>query len=687
MSTLKRLSLSSPFRSQIEEALPPLCQPLNTRSNRASCIFAFKAWLTIITDNLFNYGFSEDSVLSRLGRFTNDFVCTTEPSLVLMCCKVAYDLLLDVISRKVELTYLGFKDRVSTSFTETINMDAFLAPVNRQLSVILNGKSVYENGVWSSDFTNEVKSVLAFFGFLIKLPLSNTMLESKALDDYMALEVNYPKMIVSNPYLPKLECLLANWLKDFQYDGSRCQHGKGAVADSKSYQLDKYRNLSSDSLLEYLFRENYEDGFTAFAPLGLRINPLKRVSKIVFVPKNVSKLRTISMEPASLQYVQQGVMLTLYDYFKVHPYLRNHIQLDDQTVNQSLAYDGSITNKYATIDLSQASDSVSYEIVKYAFRRIRPLYRWLIGSRSSHTMLPNGDIIKLNKFAPMGSALCFPVETLIFAAIAKIAVDEAQSDGILGIDENGQVMNHYTAYGDDIIVPTPAYSYAVRILESFNFSVNETKSYNDSPFKESCGGNYYCGREVTPIKWRCALEDNGSIGPDAYDALCSCINNCSASNFRITRAFILQFLRDNNLKPLFSEDQNKSPAIYSSHCTNFHLRRKWCASKNPQKPSYQKWEFLYNSTGVVRANNLTSEKDKEDIDSIEYFVSLRRKNDNYRVSDSQKKPWKLVTTEIRENNMSYDPRRKVLSYDVAQKLSTLSIMEKIRKFTCGKASV
>lgn len=651
--------------------MPQLCLPLDTSSNRASCIFAYKAWVTSIADLLYNNNSSVDSVTDRLTRFTNDFICTTEPSLVLKCCKVSYDLLIDFISKKVEVTYSGFKDQISAELPIAVNLDAFLAPVNRLLSAALLSECSYVNGIWRSDKSKEIKSLLAFFGFLTKLPLSNTKLEEDALLDYTDFEENYPILDVSNPYLRQLKNIITIWFKDFRYDGSKSRHGKGAVADAKAYQLDKFRHITTDVRLDYLFNENYIDSLATFAPLGIN-GLLDRCSTVVFVPKNVSKLRTISMEPTSLQYVQQGVMTELYDFFKAHKYLRNHIQLEDQTVNQSLAYDGSITNNYATIDLSHASDSVSYQLVKYLFSGIRPLYRWIVGSRSDYTRLPNGERIKLNKFAPMGSALCFPIETAIFAAIAQLAVSETRKDRGLCKDAWGQNLSHFTAYGDDIIVPVAAYPYARRILQSLNFSVNEQKSYGDSPFKESCGGNYYCGLDVTPLKWRTLLDEKGLIGPKGYVSLCTCINNANEKHLKITRAFILQVLRNSNLKPLFTPDSDKSPAIYSTHCTNFHLKKVWHGSNKPFKPNYQKFQFVYKSVSTTSVP--AHPKDKEDIEKILYFQSLIK-------TRGCQGMW------ILGNNMCYSPKNHTLTCDASQQLSGLSVMEKVLKFSRGLADV
>lgn len=670
MSTLKRLSLLSPLLSQIEEAMPQPSSPIDTASNKASLILAYKAWVTSTSDLLYNYGKTDDSVIIRLTRLVNDVICKLEPSLVLECCKLCYDTLLDFLSNKISLTYSDFKDLITaTTHNESIS-EALVAPINTSLSRVLSRVLEYKAGIWSSTNMDDIQLVQSYFGFLIKLPLSNVKLEEDALQDYVDLESNYKPLDLTNPYLPCLRNIITEWFKTFRYDGKRCRHGKGAVADAKSFPLDKYRNMNLDMRLEYLYKRNSFIGIHEYLPIPAKYN-LDRCSRLVFVPKNVSKLRTISMEPASLQYVQQGVMLEMYDFFKCHKHLKKHVRLSDQTVNQSLAYDGSITNKYATTDLSHASDSVLYKLVKYLFSKTPEVYRWLVGTRSDYTLLPNGVRIKLKKFAPMGSALCFPIETAIFAAIAELAVTLCHEQGINCDCTTGIYNDHYSVYGDDIIIPLQVYDTVCKILVSLGFSVNESKSYCDSPFKESCGGNYYCGRDITPLKWKVILADDGSVTPKAYMSICSTINMCSDRKLKSTRALLLHLLRDNGINPLFSTSVVKSPMIFSTHCTNFHLKRVRCYSQNVNKPNYQKEQFVY--TAVQSVALPVKPEDRQDIDDILYFHKLRKE----------------FKTDISymTNNMSYDTHTRSLTTDVSQSFNKLSVIEKQLKFSRGEVDV
>jgi hypothetical protein len=65
-------------------------------------------------------------------------------------------------------------------------------------------------------------------------------------------------------------------------------------------------------------------------------------------------------------------------------------------------------------------------------------------------------------------------------------------------------------YGDDIIVPSLFYEEAVNGLQRIGLIVNLSKSFADGPFRESCGGEYYNGIDVTPVRVRKFIRSQGS---------------------------------------------------------------------------------------------------------------------------------------------------------------------------------
>jgi hypothetical protein len=197
--------------------------------------------------------------------------------------------------------------------------------------------------------------------------------------------------------------------------------------------------------------------------------------RLEFVPKNAKTYRSVIVEP-----VLNGLyQLALGDHM-TRRLAAFGVDLRDQTRNQDLALSGSLTGDLATLDLSAASDSVSTELVF----SLLPL-DWAIGlarGRTGH-VLYRGNRLALEKFSSMGNGFTFPLQSLIFWALARAICDN---------DETVSV------YGDDIILPSARSAEFIRLLTCTGFTVNEEKSYTEGPFRESCGRDFYRGIDVRP---------------------------------------------------------------------------------------------------------------------------------------------------------------------------------------------
>jgi len=90
-------------------------------------------------------------------------------------------------------------------------------------------------------------------------------------------------------------------------------------------------------------------------------------------------------------------------------------------------------------------------------------------------------------FSSMGNGFTFELESLLFWAIVKTTCYLTGTRGIVSV------------YGDDIICPTEASNDVQWALEFFGFQVNTEKSFSTGPFRESCGGHYYDGFDITPF--------------------------------------------------------------------------------------------------------------------------------------------------------------------------------------------
>jgi hypothetical protein len=206
-------------------------------------------------------------------------------------------------------------------------------------------------------------------------------------------------------------------------------------------------------------------------------------NRFTTVPKDSTKDRGIAVEPSINLFYQLG-------YGSV---LKNRLSragldlLKAQQIHRQVAYESSIRGHFATLDLSNASDTVCSNLVKLLLPR-----RWfeaLNMLRSPRTLI-DGKWVLLEKFSSMGNGFTFELETLLFLALSITAVRQHNSLAVVGED--------VYVFGDDIIVPTESVQSVMSVLRFFGQSINKTKSFVEGPFRESCGGDYFEGMDVRP---------------------------------------------------------------------------------------------------------------------------------------------------------------------------------------------
>lgn len=213
-------------------------------------------------------------------------------------------------------------------------------------------------------------------------------------------------------------------------------------------------------------------------------------NRFTTVPKDATKDRGICIEPGGNVFLQLGV----------GRFIRRRLKLfgidltTGQDLHCALAQSGSLSGEIATIDLSSASDTVAIKLVKLLLPE--EWFELLFSLRAEKTLV-DGKWFYLEKFSSMGNGFTFELETLIFGAIAAVV-----SGGRLGID--------VFAYGDDLIVPSASGSEVVHALRYFGMIPNERKTFLSGPFRESCGGDFFDGRGVTPYRVKEVPNDPAS---------------------------------------------------------------------------------------------------------------------------------------------------------------------------------
>jgi hypothetical protein len=255
------------------------------------------------------------------------------------------------------------------------------------------------------------------------------------------------------------------------------------------------------------------------------------VSRLLFVPKDSRGPRTISCEPKELMFVQQGMCRKLMSLF--HNRTHGRINFVDQKVNGSIALASSQSGEFATIDLQDASDRVSTKLVDLLFPQWT--LKYLHALRSTSTRLPDGSLFRdHSKFAPMGSAICFPIESLVFWSLAVTA-------GInIGMSVTDAKASTYV-YGDDIIIKPAVFPELVRLYERLALKVNVSKSYVDGPFRESCGVDAWKGINVTPLKIKKDISRRSPDGALAA-AMCDIATRCFSLDYRKTGDYVFNLV-------------------------------------------------------------------------------------------------------------------------------------------------
>lgn len=205
-------------------------------------------------------------------------------------------------------------------------------------------------------------------------------------------------------------------------------------------------------------------------------------NRFTTVPKDCTKHRGIAVEPSINSFFQLGYGRVLRSRLRGFG-----INLDDgQDIHKRVACEASSRGHLCTIDLSSASDTVSRNLVKLLLPT-----RWfsVLDDLRSHKTLFKGNWWLLEKFSSMGNGFTFELETLVFLAL------------VLACDPTGHKLvpgRNVFVFGDDIIFPSEFSKEVIATLSFSGLTVNESKSFVDGPFRESCGGDYFEGVDVRP---------------------------------------------------------------------------------------------------------------------------------------------------------------------------------------------
>ncbi len=318
-------------------------------------------------------------------------------------------------------------------------------------------------------------------------------------------------------FLRRVRLRLLSWLgraPDDEELKKRARHGPGTTFSStvaNPTAADKYSDMMTLTSKATVHLLNLAG--TKWMGLTTRLfdNSLEDCIEVTpgnrhaVVPKTALTDRNIAVEPTVNLYFQLAVGNAIRSRLRK----RAGWDLDHvQPIHREMAKLGSANDSFATIDLSNASDTLSKNLVRILLRDAyegepceRESFSWLDileDLRSTRTRV-EGRWHLLEKFSSMGNGYTFELETCVFAAIAAECLMLKGIEPVLG--------HNLFVFGDDIIVPKETYELVVKTLRWCGFEINTKKSYSAGFFRESCGGDFFNGAPVRGFYLKAALSN------------------------------------------------------------------------------------------------------------------------------------------------------------------------------------
>lgn len=456
----------------------------------------------------------------------------------------------------------------------------------------------HEYLTWRQTHDPEIlRYILTFLWFGKKLRYDDPDLPATALAAWHLVEERLHSIQLPTALLQDLRKILAFLLPEEPDLRDEPRHGPKSVAEKSGVVTKHWKNsnVRFDEKLDRAFiqggmkraRRDWSPPLNNVIPdVGLweagrldRKKRTRRVSKLLFVPKTIKTARSICKEPCAFMYFQQEVLSGFQRAFRKGS-LKRFVQLESQDRNKSLSGLGSLWGHLDTIDLSAASDSVSWQLVREIFPR-QWLY-YLTATRTPTVQLPTGELVHVEKFAPMGSAVCFPVQCTVFLAIVLLAYlrrDTGTTDDNtpcfsrrrmmsllrriddFGIESAFDVLLYrpIAIYGDDIICDSRITSDVTHLLNTLGFEVNQSKSFTgQQAFRESCGAYWLEGFDVTPMLFRIKPGSLLGVTPKQLASVIAGANNAGSAGLHSLQLLYIRWALSAKMEPDVIESNRTS---------------------------------------------------------------------------------------------------------------------------------
>jgi len=598
---MRRFVIDSSYFSSMSE---------RDRANQQSCSLLISSYLTLLADS--PLGSNKPPLVYH--KFLREFQIHGVKETIIRFTSLAHELVSSVHGRN-PTSIGGFID----GFKDTPVFKEYL--------------SFYRTGNVAL-----VRWIYTFLSFGKKMEFVDPSFHEVAFRDWCNNEDRLTDLLLPEDTVDFIKRILSVVLPPFRFQNFWPKFGPGSVSErGVGRRKSKIENLHFDPYIDrFLFHGPIGNwGYGKEKGLSSEVLPIpslwepargisSRISYLAFVPKNVKTARSICMEPNTLMFFQQGVLQQMIKSIE-SSVIGTFIRFDDQSFNRRLSQIGSRTGLIDTLDLSSASDCLSYDLVKKVFP---PSWQIVMRATRSHSaILPGGDIRPLKKFAPMGSALCFPTQCVIFCVVCILAACLDSYERIhpsipmtawLTADKINECIRRFWQhtsttsigyqplgiYGDDICVDSSLTDKVKSILTSLGFLVNDSKSFTgNQAFRESCGGFFLLGHDITPLYFS-IKGVRGFASPEHVASQVQLINRCwersYKNTYRFLRKSILTWGSKNTLNPIPHVSDPHDFGILCRSPVNSHLRKRY--NKDYQRHEVRAWTITY--TKRLRYGNL-----------------------------------------------------------------------------------
>jgi hypothetical protein len=360
---------------------------------------------------------------------------------------------------------------------------------------------------------------LVYFVYKLEIPSTKDQ-KDELLKDFVEVDAGLDKPSnIDQQWLEETSDLIRDIFASFDPTDILPKHGPGAVATGeRNHEKHVFKRIYKSVEEVYPFTEYFEYSLSAVADRWHLYKDLEFLeegtAKVVLVPKDSRGPRIISCEPLEIQWIQQGLGNAVRQHLERWHLTKGHVNFTSQMVNRRLALEGSKNQKWVTLDMKEASDRVSVWLISELFRKVPRLLEALLATRSGYTRLPSGQIVRLKKFAPMGSNLCFPIQSVVFYALAVTSVMQyyRETNPVMGARARAQKARAAVyVYGDDIIVRSEVYAAVLNKLPTTGLMFNVGKCCTAGFFRESCGCDAFKGIDVTPLRIKKLYDDRRTI--------------------------------------------------------------------------------------------------------------------------------------------------------------------------------